>query len=166
MPFRLLREVLEARSTATTVELFHRGKRVAAHPRALGRGRHTTLGDHMPSSHRAYADWTHERMRRQAQATGPATVALVEAIMRSRKHPEQGFRSCVGILRLAKSYGAARLEAACARALDIGARSYTSLASILKSGLDRQPRPSQAADPASDQPTADHPNIRGPRYYH
>ena len=86
--------------------------------------------------------------------------------MRSRKHPEQGFRSCVGILRLAKSYGAERLEAACARALDIGAHSYTSLASILKSGLDRQKRPGQAADPAADQPLADHPNIRGPRYYH
>jgi transposase len=166
VPFRLLREVLEARSTAATVELFHRGKRVAAHPRALGRGRHSTVGDHMPSAHRAYADWTHEKMRRQAQATGPATAALVEAIMRARKHPEQGFRSCVGILRLAKSYGAERLEAACARALDIGAHSYTSLASILKSGLDRQKRPSRAAEPASDPPTADHPNIRGPRYYH
>jgi len=166
VPFRLLREVLEARSTAATVELFHRGKRVAAHLRDQGRGRHSTVPEHMPSAHLAYAGWTHERMRAQADATGPATAALVEAIMRSRKHPEQGFRSCVGILRLAKSYGAARLEAACARALDIGARSYTSLASILKSGLDRQPRPSQAADPASDQPTADHPNIRGPRYYH
>jgi transposase len=164
VPFRLLRAELEARSTAATVELFHRGKRVAAHGRAWGRGQHSTLPEHMPSTHRAYADWTHERMRRQAHATGPATAALVEAIMRSRKHPEQGFRSCVGILRLAKSYGAERLEAAAERALAIGALSYTSLASILKSGLDRKPR--KAGEAAADQPVINHANIRGPGYYH
>ena len=166
VPFRLLREELEARSTAATVELFHRGKRVAAHSRGAAPGRHTTLPDHMPSQHRAYADWTHERMRRQAEATGPATAALIEAVMRSRKHPEQGFRSCIGILRLAKSYGERRLEAACERALAIGARSYGSLASILKSGLDRQPLPGRAADQPADPPLAGHPNIRGPRYFH
>lgn len=165
VPYRLLREALEARSTASTIELFHRGKRVAAHARGQGRGRHSTVPEHMPSAHRAYAGWTHERMRAQADATGPATAALIEAIMRSRKHPEQGFRSAVGILRLAKSYGPERLEAACERALAIGAHSYTSLASILKSGLDRQPRPGQAGEPAGDRPI-EHANIRGPRYYH
>jgi len=165
VPFQLLRAELEARSTATSVELFHRGKRVAAHLRDQGRGRHSTVPEHMPSAHRAYADWTHERMRRQADATGPATAALIETIMRSRKHPEQGFRSCVGILRLAKSYGPERLEAAAERALAIGAHSYTSLASILKSGLDRKPRPGQAGEGEAEQTIVDHPNIRGPRYY-
>ncbi len=163
VPYRLLREPLEARCTPATVELFHRGKRVGAHARGLGRGRHTTVPEHMPSAHRAYADWTHERMRRQAAATGPATAALVEAIMRARKHPEQGFRSCVGILRLAKSFGANRLEAAAERALAIGARSYTSVLSILRTGLDRRPT-LRAGDAA--EPLLDHPNIRGPRYYH
>jgi transposase len=163
VPYRLLREPIEARGTATTIELFHRGKRVAAHARIVGRGRHSTVPEHMPSAHRAYADWTHERMRRQAEATGPATSALIETIMRARKHPEHGFRSCVGILRLAKSYGADRLEAAAERAIAIGARSYTSVLSILRSGLDRRPKP-RATD-AAELPL-DHPNIRGPRYYH
>lgn len=166
VPFRLLREELEARGTAATVEIFHLGKRVAAHARSAVRGRHTTLPEHMPSAHRGYADWTHERMRRQAAATGPATAAFVEVVMRARKHPEQGFRSCVGILRLAKTYGPERLEAACERALAIGAASYTSVVSILKSGLDRWKPPGRGTESATDQPTARHANIRGPGYYH
>lgn len=88
--------------------------------------------------------------------------ALVETILRTRRHPEQGFRSCVGILRLAKGYGAERLETACERALDIGARSYTSVASILKNGLDRQPRRAPP-EPTAIQP---HANLRGAGYYH
>jgi transposase len=164
VPYRLLRETLDARLAANTVEVFHLGRRVACHPRLYVRGRHATAADHMPSQHRAYADWTHERMRRQAAATGPATAELVEVVMRSRKHPEQGFRSCVGILRLAKTFGADRLEAASTRALAIGAKSYTSVLSILRSGLDRQPAPGEPA--AQAELLLDHPNIRGPRYYH
>jgi len=91
----------------------------------------------MPSSHRRYADWTPERLKRRAGEIGPNTSVLVEVILRERSHPEQGFRSCLGILRLAKSHGADRLEAACERALEIGARPYTSLNSILKNRLDR-----------------------------
>ena len=162
VPHHLIRRSLEARITATTVEVFHAGKRVASHLRSTLRGRHTTVPEHMPSSHRRYIGWTHERVLRQANATGPATSALVDIILRTRRHPEQGFRSCVGILRLAKGYGVERLEAACERALDIGARSYTSVASILKNGLDRQPRRA----PAEAVPIEPHPNLRGPTYYH
>jgi transposase len=89
-------------------------------------------------------------------------VALIEVILRTRRHPEQGFRSCVGILRLAKGYGSDRLEAACERALAIGAHSYTSLASILKNGLDRQ----APQEPRDISPLPAHPNLRGARYYH
>jgi len=165
-------------STAPFTVFHQAGSTTTLESEVTGGGTWKLLGiyDLYPGqNHRAYADWTHERMRRQAQATGPATAALIETIMRACKHPEQGFRSCVGILRLAKSYGADRLEAACERALAIGARSYTSLASILKSGLDRKPRPpAKSGDPtaepapesAADRPIADHPNIRGPRYYH
>jgi hypothetical protein len=101
-----------ARITERTVEVFHHGKRVAAHVRSSSNRKHTTVREHMPSSHRRYADWTPESIKRQAGEIGPNTSALVEIILRERTHPEQGFRSCLGILRLIKSYGCERLEAA------------------------------------------------------
>ena len=161
VPFTLLREKLWARITARTVELFHRGARVAAHVRSSANRKPTTVGEHMPSSHRRYADWTPERLQRRAAEIGPDTAALVEVIMRERTHPEQGFRAAIGILRLDKTHGPARLEAACGRALEIGARSYKSVASILKNNLDRQ-RPAHA----TDGPAITHANIRGPGYFH
>ncbi|MFY9990501.1 MAG: transposase [Rhodoplanes sp.] len=159
-PHQLLREKVWARITARTVELFHRGKRVAAHVRASSNRKHTTVREHMPSSHRRYADWTPERLRRQAGEIGQNAAALVEIILRERAHPEQGFRACVGILRLAKTYGRERLEAACRRAIEIGARSYSSVNSILKNNLDRR-RPAMPAD----GPSIAHDNIRGPAYF-
>jgi transposase len=162
VPSRLIREVVEARLTDTTVEIFHRGSRIASHARSHLRNRHTTVPEHMPSAHRRYAEWTPARMMRHAASIGPATVALVEAIMRAKPHPEQGFRACLGILRLARSYGAARLEAACRRGNDIGATTYGSIASILKTGLDR----AYQREPAPDTPPIRHGNIRGTGYYH
>jgi transposase len=159
VPFRLLREEVEARMTVKTVEIFHRGKLVATHLRSLRQYRPTTLTEHMPSSHRRYRDWTHERILREAGSIGDDTAALVEIILRSRPHPEQGFRSCIGILGLAKRYDAERLDAACARALMLGTRSYSSVATILKNAQDRK-----AADP--EQPSLFHENIRGSDYYH
>ena len=161
MPHQLLREKVWARITARTVEVFHRGNRVAAHVRSSSNRKHTTVREHMPSSHRRYADWTPERIRQQAGAIGRQTSALVEIILRERTHPEQGFRACLGILRLAKTYGRERLEAACSRALEIGARSYSSVNSILKNNLDRR-RPAMPAD----GPAIAHDNIRGPTYFH
>ena len=161
VPHGLLRQVLWARFTACTVEVFHRGKRVATHVRSSSNRKHTTVRDHMPSSHRRHADWTPQRIRRQANDIGPQTSTLIEVILREKTHPEQGFRASIGILRHAKTFGSERLEAACDRALDIGARSYTSVTSILKTNLDRQ-RPA----PATDGPVIAHDNIRGPRYFH
>ncbi|MET0471170.1 MAG: IS21 family transposase, partial [Xanthobacteraceae bacterium] len=161
VPHQLLREKVWARITARTIEVFHCGKCVAAHVRSSSNRKHTTVREHMPSSHRRYADWTPERIRRQAGAIGRHTSALVEIILRERTHPEQGFRACVGILRLAKTYGRERLEAACSRALEIGARSYSSVNSILKNNLDRR-RPAMPAD----GPAIAHDNIRGPTYFH
>jgi transposase len=116
----------------------------------------------MPSAHRRYADWTPTRLLREAAAIGPATVALVERILTAKPHPEQGFRACLGILRLVRGYGPERLEAACQRGLDIGARSYGSVQSILRNGLDRAYRPQSVPDELPVQ----HGNIRGSRYYH
>jgi transposase len=161
VPHALLRETVWVRITARTIEVFHRGKRVAAHIRSSSNRRHTTVREHMPSSHRRYADWTPERIRRQAGEIGRNTATLVEIIMRERVHPEQGFRASIGIIRLARSHGLDRLEAACGRALEIGARSFTSVKSILKNNLEAK-RPA----PAADGPSIAHPNIRGPRYFH
>src|SRR6266566_2835756 len=130
VPFRLLRETVDARLTDTTVEVFHKGLRVASHPRSSVHNRHTTTPEHMPSSHRRYATWTPQRMVNEAAKIGPATIALVEAIMKAKPHPEQGFRSCLGIMRLVRTYGIARVEAASRRGNDIGATTYGSIASI------------------------------------
>ncbi len=161
VPYKLLREKVWARITARTVEVFHRGKRVASHIRSSSNRQHTTVDDHMPKAHRGYASWTPERICAQACEIGSSTAALVEIILRERRHPEQGFRSTIGIVRLAKSHGPERLEAACARALKIGARSYSSVASILKNNLDRK-RP----DEPTDGPAIPHANIRGAKYFH
>ena len=162
VPSRLIREQVEARITDRTIEIFHKGSRIASHPRSNVRHRHTTVREHMPSSHRRYAEWTPARMMREARKIGPATIALVQAIMKAKPHPEQGFRACRGILRLAHSYGSARVEAACRRGNDIGATTYGSIASILKNGLDR----AYAREPTPETPPIRHGNIRGTGYYH
>jgi len=162
VPYRFARAEVDARLTARGVELFHKGERIAVHLRTSGNRKHTTIPEHMPSSHRRYAGWTIERIREDARKVGPATAALCEQILTARPHPEQGFRACLGIVRLVGSYGAVRVEAAAERAIDIGAKTYGSVKSILDNKLDRKPAPKRAADAAPIL----HPNIRGPRYYH
>lgn len=115
----------------------------------------------MPSAHRRFADWTIERITREASAIGSDAALLVEKILAERPHPEQGFRACLGIIRLARGFGRERVNAACGRALEIGARPYGSVRSILDNRLDQTP----ASRTTSARPI-DHPNIRGPRYYH
>jgi transposase len=161
VPHRFARQKLWARITERTVEVFHKGKRVAAHLRGSGNRRHTTVAEHMPSAHRRHASWSHQRIHRDASANGPNTKILIEHILRSRPHPEQGFRAAIGILRLAKSYSPERLEIASRRALEIGAQSYSSVHSILKNNLDRR----QSTKPAATEPAIDHGNIRGPHYF-
>jgi transposase len=161
VPHRFVRAEVEVRFTARTVEIFHKGERIAAHQRMSGNHKHTTVPEHMASSHRRYAGWTIERIRKDAAIIGPATAALCDLILNERAHPEQGFRACLGIIRLARSYGHERLDAAAMRAIDIGARTYGSVKSILANNLDRRPSPKRSAD---DAPIL-HPNIRGPRYY-
>jgi transposase len=161
VPYRFARAEVEVRLTSRTVEVFAKGERIAVHLRSSGNGKHTTIAEHMPSSHRRYADWTIDRIRRDAALIGPATAALCELILEHRPHPEQGFRSCLGILRLARPFGVARLEAAATRAIEIGALTYGSVRSILDHKLDRHAAHQRAADGAPIL----HPNIRGSRYY-
>ncbi|HTP28466.1 MAG TPA: IS21 family transposase [Anaeromyxobacteraceae bacterium] len=163
-PHPLVHEELEARFTATTVELLHRGERVASHLRSYRRGGHTTVAEHMPKAHQKHLDWTPSRFIHWAATIGPNTQALVEAILAERRHPEQGYRSCLGILRLAKRFGHDRLEVASARAFAVRARSYRHVESILKNSLDRLPSPAEGSDEGAT-PTV-HENIRGRGYFH
>jgi transposase len=160
VPHALVHDAVEVRLTATTLEVFHRGHRVAVHRRSDRRGGFTTNPAHMPKAHQAHHEWRPSRFIAWAGTIGPQTAALVAAILADRPHPEQGYRSCLGILRLAKRYDAGRLEAACARALAAGARSYRHVDAILRRGLDRTP-PTTAAPSVLD-----HENIRGRDYYH
>lgn len=161
VPYQLVKEQVDVRATATTVEVFHRQKRVASHFRGRYKNGYTTVKEHMPEAHRQFAEWTPERLVHWAGKTGGETAALIETILASRPHPQQGFRACLGIMRLGKLYGQDRLEAACTRALALKATSFKSVESILKKGLDRQPL--LEAEP--EQTAIEHDNIRGPEYY-
>lgn len=163
VPYQHLGDQVEVRISAATIEVILDGQRIASHVRSFQRGRHTTVPEHMPLAHRQHMEWSPSRLMNWAGTIGPQTRALVTAILADRPHPEQGYRSCLGILRLGKRYGDARLEAACARASAAGARSYRHVDSILKHGLDRIPlRTTKAAAPSPD---ATHENVRGPNYY-
>jgi transposase len=161
VPYSLIRQQVETRLTERTVEVFHRGQRVAAHARRYGGPRHGTLPDHMPSAHRLYAEWNPERFQSQARAIGPNTEALIIAVLARRPHPEQGFRTCLGILRLYRGIDAVRAEAISVRAVEIGALNYQSVASILEHRLE-----TRTATRTADSAPILHANIRGSRYYH
>jgi transposase len=160
VPYQLRKETVEARITPTTVEILFKGKRVASHPRSFVHGRHTTDPAHMPEAHKRYLEWTPSRIVRWAEKTGPSTASLVKEIMEKRSHPEQGFRSALGIIRLGKRYGEERLEAACGRALFMKAYSYKSVESILKNNLDGKELPERSSGKCIV-----HENIRGNGYY-
>jgi transposase len=161
VPHTLIRQQVDVCITAHTIEVFHRGKRVAAHPRRYGGRRHGTDPEHMPSAHRRYAEWTPERFQRWGRTLGPNTEGLIIAILAHRPHPEQGFRTCLGVMRLLRGLDPARAERVAARAVEIGALNYKSIASILAHNLDRRP-----AAPAGGDGVIVHANIRGPRYFH
>ena len=160
VPYSLIHQVLDVRLTDTTVELFAQGKRVAAHARSYLPGRSTTVEAHRPKSHQRYLQWTPGRMIAWGQKSGPCCAQVLRTILESRPHPEQGFRSCLGIIRLGKGAGEARLEAACRRALHFGTCSYRSIKSILENRLDQQP-----LQPELPLPSPTHDNLRGGPYY-
>jgi transposase len=160
VPYHLVGQILDVRTSANVVEIFAKNARVASHKRSYAKGIAVTESAHMASSHRRHAQWTPSRIVHWAEKTGPSTAAFIEALMASRPHPEQGFRSALGVLRLEKRYGASRLELACARSLAIHSFSYKSVASILQHGLDQRPL---VEVPSRANPT--HTNIRGANYY-
>lgn len=161
VPHQLVGQELEARYTATTVEIFHRGMRVASHMRSFTAYAASTVNDHRPRSHQAHLEWTPSRLIGWAETVGRATAEVVRTILERKPHPEMGYRACLGIMSLAKTYTAARLEAASQRALLLGAFSYQSLKSILKRSLDQQP----VLELDSDKAGPRHDNVRGAEYY-
>lgn len=160
VPYSLIHQILDARLSESTVELFHQGKRVAAHARSSQPGLFTTLNEHRPKAHQKHLEWTPGRMVQWAQKTGPSCAELVRQILQNKPHPEQGYRACLGIIRLGKAVGPDRLEAACRRALHFGTCSYRSVDSILKHRLDQQPLEQELA-----LQSPDHANLRGGSYY-
>ena len=160
VPYQLAGQVVEVRLTSSVVEVFSKSQRVASHVRSHAKGRHVTDAGHMPDSHRRYLEWTPGRIVNWAQKNGPSTARFIEGLLASRPHPEQGFRSALGVMRLAKKYSPQRLEVACERALELRSFSYKSVESMLKHGLDQ--RPLRAPSPRAH---VAHRNIRGPNYY-
>ncbi len=161
VPYQLVRQEIQVRFTQTTVEVFKSGKRVAAHPRKFQPHRHTTLEEHMPSSHRAHVEWTPPRILNWASTIGAPVALFIKELLESRAHPEQGFRAAMGVIRLAKKVGNERLKAACRRALAIGGVSFRCVANILDRGQDQLPLPEE--DPT--RLPQDHENIRGGASY-
>ena len=165
VPYQLVKESVEVRFTSTTVEVLFKNRRVASHHRSYPQGSFTTLKEHMPKAHQQYLEWTPSRIIRWAAQTGPHTEKLVTQILESKPHPQQGFRSCLGIIRLGKQYSPQRLEAACAYALSIHGFSYKSVQSILKNGLDQKPTLLPKRESSTLPLPLQHPNIRGKEYY-
>jgi transposase len=160
VPYQLVRQRLDVRATATVVEVFRGGRRVASHPREHGQRRYVTDPAHMPASHRAHLEWTPSRLVEWGRTVSPSTAAFVEKVLASRPHPEHAYRTCLGIMSLARHYGNERTGAACERALAAGATSYSSVKSILAEGLDRLPLRS-----GTTPPPPEHENLRGPGYW-
>jgi transposase len=162
VPYSLVRQQRDVRLSAQRVELCHRGKRVASHQRSPRKGRHTTVAVHMPKAHQHSAEWTPHRRGLWAAKTGAAIAPVGETMLASRPQPQQGFRACLGRMRLGKRSGEARLAAACQRARRSGACSSKSIESLLKHALDQQPLPG----PPAAAPVITHSNIRGAQYDH
>jgi transposase len=152
---------VEVRSTPTTVEIFHRGKRIASHLRSRERNKPVTQNEHRPKSHQAHLEWPPSRMVDWAAKVGANTAQLVQRMLDGKPHPEMGYRACLGIIRLAQKYSPARMEGAAERAVLTGAISYKSVKSILRNGLDSQPSPM----PPAPRPSPEHENLRGPEYF-
>jgi len=167
VPHHLVKHQVECQATQGSVSLTFKGKQVARHPRSYRQGSFTTDPDHMPKAHRKHGDWSPERLRSWAKDTGPNVLRITEAILSRRKHPEQGYRSCLGILKLSREYNGKRLDDACARAISIGSPTAKSVKSILQKGLEQLTLPLNEASDTEEKPTAiEHDNIRGPKYYH
>jgi len=161
VPHQLVKKQLDTRITEHTIECFLKGKRIASHVRSYFKGRHTTVIEHMPAQHQHYAQYSTDMFINWASSVGPATAQVVKLIIKARRHPQQAYRSCLGLMRLGKSYSPDRLENACLHAISMNSLSYKSIESILKHRIDQQ-----SVHPFAPSPLPHHDNVRGKDYYH
>ena len=163
VPYQLVNQPVEVRLAARTVEIFYRGKRVALHGRSDERGGYTTDPAHRPKSHQRHLEWTPSRLVRwSVKEVGRECGQVVATLLKRKPHPEQGYRACLGIMRLGRHYGRDRLEAACRRAVRLDVCTYRSIKSILATKADRRPLPSVGE---TQGPQIEHENLRGRHYY-
>ena len=162
VPYRWVREEVDTRLTDAVLEVFAKGKRIASHVRSYARARHSTTLEHLPPQHQQYLGWSPERLTRWAERIGPNVKLVVECLLSSRQHPLQAYRTCLGVIRLGKTYGDGRLDAACYRALHVNAVTYRSIESMLKTGMDKKPLILDSAQTTLPL----HENVRGPTYFH
>lgn len=160
VPQALVGLLLEARVTTRTVEILHRGQRVASHRRSAHKGGFTTISEHLSAAHRAHREWTPERLIHWGESIGVATGRIVTRLLEERRHPEHGYRACLGLLSLVKRYGKPRLEAACVLAMELGTAKYSHVRDILASGRDRQ-----ASNAVAEWTSPEHAHVRGAAYY-
>lgn len=163
VPYPLRGELVEARLSARMLEVLHRNKRVASHPRDDRKGRHSTLSEHMPRTHQAYLAWTPSRIIEWAGKIGPDCAKAVEDLLHQKEHPEQAYRAALGIIRLVKGYSEARVNAACRRALFFNICRYQHIKAILKNGKDLEPLPQTGTTTGAS--SHHHHNVRGAGYY-
>lgn len=160
VPHALFGEKIEARYNQTFVEIFHNGRRVASHVRSWASHKHTTIKEHMPQSHQRYAEWTPSRLIHWGKTLSEEVGLLFVEIIKTKPHPEQGFRSCLGIMRLAKVHGEDRLKKACQQALFLKSYSYRTVKNILTHKLE-----SAMSVAPEKTPVIQHDHLRGASYY-
>jgi transposase len=165
VPYQLVKEEVMVHAGDTTLAIFHRGRQVATHPRVHRAGGHTTDAAHMAKAHRKHQEWSPQRFLRWADSIGPHTQTVIQYQLESRRHPEHGYRACLGLLNLSKKYGKERLDAACHRATQIGGMHYKNIAAILSNSMDKVPLDDAEAEPQTTLPLF-HDNVRGSDYYH
>jgi transposase len=161
VPHPLVGKTLQVRLTARGVECLHGGRRIAAHRRSFRTGAYTTLAEHLPAAHRAHREWSPSRLIDWGRRIGVSTAEVVERMLAENKHPEHGYRRCLGLLSLARKHGSQRLEAACAIALRVGVYRYRTVKEILANNRDQL----ELQAPTSPWNSPDHENVRGPGYY-
>lgn len=165
VPYQLVKDEVMIHAGETTLAIFHRGRQVALHPRAHHAGGHTTDSQHMAKAHRKHQEWSPQRFLNWAGSIGPHTHTVIQHQLESRRHPEHGYRACLGLLHLSKKYGKTRLEAACHRATQIGGMHYKNIAAILSNSMDKVPLDNPSTPRQTSLPLA-HDNVRGSEYYH
>lgn len=161
VPYTMIHKGVELKATKELLEVYFKGSRICSHRISRVKNGYTTVKEHMPPSHQKYLEWTPERILSWADRTGSHVSILLSQIMAARRHPEQAYKSCLGILRLKERFPLERINAACQRAVVFQTLSYKGVKNILLNGLDERPPVTVTVSRAPQ----DHSNIRGAKYF-